>query len=880
MSHDTALKRPALYNPALWSREEVRTYYIARQRLLERFLDDFRREKPGTRPQHRLILGQRGMGKSTLLRRLAIGIDDDAELAGQWLPLVFPEEQYNVATLADFWLNCLDALGDFLEARGDIAEMQAIDAEVERLDRKDGEGALQTLLRFAKKLDRRLLLLVDNIDLILERIRKNDWVLREALQEHPELLLVGASSRALEATYDYGAAFYDFFRIDELRGLSESEMRETIVALARQRGAEEVVRRVESDPGRLRVLHTLTGGNPRTAVLLYGVLLKGVDGDVRSDLEALLDEVTPLYKARFDELPAQAQQLLDKVALHWDPISARQAAEALGWTVNLASAQLDRLVQAGVVEKVKAGSGKRMAFQVAERFFNIWYLMRASRRVRRRLMWLVEFLRVFFSSEELQRLAKDGLSAKSDDARNAEYYLALCRAMGPMPVARALETRALEILLSKHGVVLEEIFDVGGEDRDLADKARQIGDRKAAECIFRKIYADDPTLKIPKILLGLPVPSGNLLQLANAFEVSTPEQIDVLSSFAEEMLKDGQKIYGKLGCGQLSEAFAAGYFHNDDDVEGGEAAALKFGFPLLGIIPKLNRGNKLMVATYEKLSREALSFDEGGALYWISLAEALEWQGRYEELKEPLAKAKELAPDDLNWRIRVADVLAECPDRFEEAEGYYRSVVTDDPQNAAAIRGLSYLLSFNAKNDEAIVWARKLVDLLPEESRSWLNLATILLQTDSGGAECFAALERAVSLDNENGPALLLMLNYQLNVGGEREVTVAARKWFEFMGNHYFDEVETAEFKAAVSAVLTMLRKGYLKGVSILLLTELDKTEAAQRFRAVREALNAAVAGDASVLNGVAPEVRKPALDILAIIAPELVKPETLSAPL
>ncbi|MBS1160458.1 MAG: hypothetical protein H6R15_2877 [Proteobacteria bacterium] len=449
MSHDTALKRPALYNPALWSREEVRTYYIARQRLLERFLDDFRRERPGTRPQHRLILGQRGMGKSTLLRRLAIGVDDDAELAGQWLPLVFPEEQYNVATLADFWLNCLDALGDFLEARGDLAEMQAIDAEVERLDRKDGEGALQTLLRFAKKLDRRLLLLVDNIDLILERIRKNDWVLREALQEHPELLLVGASSRALEATYDYGAAFYDFFRIDELRGLSESEMRETIVALARQRGAEEVVRRVESDPGRLRVLHTLTGGNPRTAVLLYGVLLKGVDGDVRSDLEALLDEVTPLYKARFDELPAQAQQLLDKVALHWDPISARQAADALGWTVNLASAQLDRLVQAGVVEKVKAGSGKRMAFQVAERFFNIWYLMRASRRVRRRLMWLVEFLLANVNATELRLSAarqvnEPCLSEASDNGRKACQLLNQGRSEAAIALAETWFTHLLE----------------------------------------------------------------------------------------------------------------------------------------------------------------------------------------------------------------------------------------------------------------------------------------------------------------------------------------------------------------------------------------------------------------------------------------------------
>jgi len=881
MSYDTALKRPALYNPALWSRDEVRTYYVARHRLLDRFLDDFRREKPGTRPQHRLILGQRGMGKSTLLRRLAIGVDDDAELAGQWLPLVFPEEQYNIATLADFWLNCLDALGDFLEARGDVAEMKAIDAEVERLDRKDGEGALQTLLRLAKKLDRRLLLLVDNIDLVLERIKDKDWVLREALQEHPELLLVGASSRALEATYDYGAAFYDFFKIDELRGLSEIEMRETIVTLARQRGAEEVARRVESDPGRLRVLHTLTGGNPRTAVLLYGVLLKGVDGDVRSDLEGLLDEVTPLYKARFDELPPQGQQLLDKVALHWDPISARQAADALGWTVNLASAQLDRLVQAGVLEKVKAGKGKRMAFQVAERFFNIWYLMRASRRVRRKLMWLVEFLRVLFSSEELQRLARDGLNATSDDARNAEYYLALCRAMGPMPVARALETRALEILLSKHGVVLEEIFDVGGEDRDLAAKAKRITDHKAAGKIFRKIYEEGEKSDIPHLLLGLPVRSEALLKLAKAFESSTLDQREALSNLAKALTKEGEQAYGKSGYAQLSEAFSAGYLQDDEDVEGGESAALKFGFPLLAIIPKLNRGNELVLHTYETLSREALRLDNSGVLYWVALAEALEWQGRYEELKGALVKAKELAPDNLRWHVRIAEILTECPGEAGEAERCYRQVISSDPQNVEAIRGLAYLLGQNSeKRDEAMDWARKLTELWPENSRSWSNLAAISLLTGADAVERLAALERAYDLADDNGPALALMLVHYLATGLEREIAPAAGRYFEYMSSHYLDEAETIELKSAVGALCGTLRNGYLKGVAGVLLAEFDKTDAAQRFRAIREALNAAVEGSVSVLDALAPEVRKPALDILAIIAPELVTLETISAPL
>ena len=401
VNNDLPLHRPALYNPALWSRDEVKTYYIARQPLLTRLLDDLRRERPGSRPQHRLILGLRGMGKSTLLRRLAVAVEDDAELTAQWLPLTFPEEQYNIGSLADLWLNCLDALGDLLEGRGQSTEANRIDDIVANLARQDAEGTLQALLQTAKQLGRRLLLLFDNIDLILERLKDRHWDLRETLQSHTELLVMGASARALETSYQYDAAFYDFFKVDELRGLSEQEMSDTLLALARLRGVPEVERRIEAEPSRIRILHTLTGGNPRTVVLLYGVLLKGMDGDVRADLEGLLDEATPLYKARFEELPVQGQQLLDKLALHWDPMTARQLADALNWDVNLISAQLNRLTRLGIVEKVKSGSGKRAAFQVGERFFNIWYLMRASRRARRKLVWLVEFLGIWYSGTVL-----------------------------------------------------------------------------------------------------------------------------------------------------------------------------------------------------------------------------------------------------------------------------------------------------------------------------------------------------------------------------------------------------------------------------------------------------------------------------------------------
>ncbi len=466
-------KSPALYNPRLWNANEVRAYYVARPALLDRIVADLKREDTYNRPQHRLIVGLRGMGKSTLLRRIAIAVEDDTQLNAVWLPLSFPEEQYNVASLSDFWLNCLDALSDLLESRGQAGESTKLDAEVEQIDRKDGEGALCALLRAANQMQRRLLLLVDNIDLVFERIRNEDWKLREALQAHPEILIVGASAKVLEDTYNYKAAFYDFFKIDELRGLSEAEMRETIVNLARLGKAEHIVERIDADPARLRVLHTLTGGNPRTAVLLYGVLLKGIDGDVRSDLEGLLDEVTPLYKARFEELPPLSQQLLDKLALHWHPANANTLAKQLGWKVNLVSSQLDRLIGAGIVEKVKAPKSKRLNFQIGERFFNIWYLMRTSRRLRRRLIWLVECLRGLYSNEELLAMARQRMTQTTGDQRDVETLVALSDALDNLAYKRALTDCALELLTKlKEDSIINELFDLEGTESYI--KARQL----------------------------------------------------------------------------------------------------------------------------------------------------------------------------------------------------------------------------------------------------------------------------------------------------------------------------------------------------------------------------------------------------------------------
>jgi hypothetical protein len=61
--------------------------------------------------------------------------------------------------------------------------------------------------------------------------------------------------------------------------------------------------------------------------LLHGVLADGASASAERDLERMLDQVTPYYKARFEDLPTQAQQIVDAVALHWHPMTASECAD-------------------------------------------------------------------------------------------------------------------------------------------------------------------------------------------------------------------------------------------------------------------------------------------------------------------------------------------------------------------------------------------------------------------------------------------------------------------------------------------------------------------------------------------------------------------------
>ena len=148
--------------------------------------------------------------------------------------------------------------------------------------------------------------------------------------------------------------------------------------------------------------------------MLFDIFLDE-EGDSFEDLLKILDEVTPLYKHRMDDLPAQLQDIVHTIAINWDGIFTKEIALKTKLESKTVSAQLKKLEKYEIVESITVGKNK--IYKIKERFFNIWYLMRYGRKKdRQRVEWLISFLTSWCSKEELENKAQ-GLISKLKDGQ-------------------------------------------------------------------------------------------------------------------------------------------------------------------------------------------------------------------------------------------------------------------------------------------------------------------------------------------------------------------------------------------------------------------------------------------------------------------------------
>ncbi len=422
--------KPLIFNPDEEPKDMLIATFVIRQPIFEKVFKGIKDSSRTTPPQHFLLVGQRGMGKTTLLLRIKYAIEDDPELADYLLLVRFPEEQYNIGGLPDLWEETalyLENLNPLFEGLSDDFKPHEKKDDYERI-------CFELLTKKLKQHNKRIVFLIDNIgDLLHKFTDQENSRFREILMTSPYLQLIGASSGMLEYSFHYDKPFFEFFYQLKLEPVNRTEAVNLMKALAETYDVtDKITTIINQSPERIEALRRITGGVPRTLVLLFEIFIDYNDGSAFEDLEHLVDKVLPLYKARMDSLKPQQQKIIDALARAWEAIPVSDVLEQSklyreNITSNQVSSQLKQLEDNQLVETVDIGKRKKL-YRIRERFFNIWYLMRNGRKQNKeQVLWLIRFLESWCTVPELHDIARKQIESIGIGkySEKAAYYKAM-----------------------------------------------------------------------------------------------------------------------------------------------------------------------------------------------------------------------------------------------------------------------------------------------------------------------------------------------------------------------------------------------------------------------------------------------------------------------
>ena len=380
------------YNPGFLTDEQIIESFCVRTSEFESIVESLR-EPASNSNTHTLVIGPRGSGKTHLLLRIAAETRQDDQLSGRILSVVFAEESYEVTTFGEFWLECLYHLSE-QAPDGDRDGLRLTYNELRHVsdDRTLAERCLGSLLDFADRHRQRLLLIVENLNMLFADMGDADvgWQLRKILQTEPRIVLLGSATSRFDEIDHPDHALYDIFRVITLNPLETDECQKLWRTAAGN----------QSTPNAVRPLEILTGGNPR---LLAIIATFGADQSLRElmgNVLDLVDDHTEYFKSHLDSLPPQERRVYLALARLWKPSTTKEISDQARIDTNRCSAFLKRLERRGVVT-IAGGTARRTQYYLTERLYNIYYLLRRGGGADNLVKALIDFMICMYTPSTL-----------------------------------------------------------------------------------------------------------------------------------------------------------------------------------------------------------------------------------------------------------------------------------------------------------------------------------------------------------------------------------------------------------------------------------------------------------------------------------------------
>lgn len=709
--------------------------------LIENILSDLR-SGADLVSRHHLVLADAGLGKTRLLRHLNYLISQDPVILRQFIVLDLLNVSDTASNVQGFWQSCLNALPSGLSKKVE----RKIDTSKNPTGRgkRGNENELLTKLLGCVKLDnRRLLLFVDDIHILLARFKQRSAMFMDCIASEPDIVLVSACLPVVTPVGLNDAIAKNIFKLYKLRNFSESEGFSTMMQLAEHDHANHMKAFLNQWAPRKERLYVLTHGNPRSTVAIYNVLAAGIDGNIRDPLEESLDKISTWYRTRLETLGPNERKILNLIAIHWEPIHEQQIASKLGLSRNSVVKGLKALNHLLIKTKSRSKQSNGFTFCIRERLFNIWYLRRVNSGMPRKFIWLVKFLKLAFSDKELQVRARLYLATPPGDLRESENYLVLAQTLSTVALKNALEYKVLQtsIIDDLSRDEFFQLYAIGASVEKMYSKLQYIRQlRSIQQNVAKGVSKTDIQLEsFCDCLLGSPCLSLKEKQLIGdkAQELSENTWKN-LEYFLFDEAKNWRRLL-KAHSGPLYQSIRSGEMTSLSDTLGVESAAEQWQDPVLSAISwdawleiKGSPSDR-EVKFAEKIFRRAIAAEPGLAVLQINLGKLLETHlMQFDEAEKAYRMAAKIDANlALPWN-RVAELLQAQTTRFVDVEEALRGAIKAEPTDPVAFNNLAWFLYLRHGHvHDAVRFAQQAVRLEPNNVCYMHTLATLLVLTQT-----------------------------------------------------------------------------------------------------------------------------------------------------
>ncbi len=680
------------YNPAFLTDEELIQNFVVRHKDLEMILGIIK-ENTTSANQHMLAIGPRGSGKTTLVLRAAAEINRSPELRKGWYPLIFSEESYLVTTATDFWL---EALFHLARQTGEEKWQRAYDEMRSETDnQKIGDRPLYQLLDFADSRNKRILLIVENLNMLFADLSGRDeaWKMRHTLSNEPRIALLATATSHMEELENPSFAMFEGFKMHDLRSLDDDECNTLWASVAGK-----------PLPGQqIRPIRILTGGNSRLLVIIARFGAHRSFRQLLDDLVDLIDDHTDYFKGRIDHIPATERKVYLTLAELWEPSTARQVAKAARLDVNKTSSLLGRLVGKGDVV-VSHQSKKTKWYRLSEGIYNIYYFMRRRGNSADRVKAVVRFMVAMYGPESASTLLTQEACRLGPDSCRDHYmaYGEIIRSIKDRQVVNKIINATPQSFLEVPYIreTLQQYIASPNLTDANENNANQINEKlNLISDMFRK---------------------GNQFQERREYA----DAISIYDEIVDRYLEQPEKEIAEL----VAMAFV---------VKGATLEILKRLEDAISVYD-------VMIARFEKRPEEKIAVLVAMALFLKGVT--LKTLSKPKEAELALLKAIEIDPESLISHMELTRLLLQDEKRREEASTRARETIRRQPDDHGLLNAFAW--DFYKQHDTTLLgfaehWAQQAVTFVPENSYYARTSACILCGLGKG-AEALAAAKKYV----------------------------------------------------------------------------------------------------------------------------------------